>query len=86
MANQTTTVTTEMLERLADAFNVHDANAVMSFFAEDCEMLAPRGPDPRGPPPASILGRGRGVPRLSRERAPFGASTLPTGTPSLCPA
>jgi ketosteroid isomerase-like protein len=40
--------TTEALERLADAFNAHDVDAVMSFFAEDCEMLAPRGPDPWG--------------------------------------
>jgi ketosteroid isomerase-like protein len=48
VGERTGDVTTETLARLADAFNAHDADAVMSFFAEDCEMLAPRGPDPWG--------------------------------------
>ena len=40
--------TIEMLERLLDAFNAHDLDAVMSFFVDDCVMEMPRGPDPWG--------------------------------------
>ncbi|CAN5280595.1 hypothetical protein BH10PSE18_BH10PSE18_13700 [soil metagenome] len=36
------------LEGLADAFNRHDADAVLSFFADDCVMELPQGPDPWG--------------------------------------
>ncbi len=36
------------LEGLAHAFNRHDADAVLSFFAEDCVMELPQGPDPWG--------------------------------------
>ena len=31
-----------------DAFNRHDLDAVMSYFAEDCVLEMPRGPDPWG--------------------------------------
>ena len=48
MAGESNGVTTETLEHLVEAFNAHDADAVMGFFAEDCEMLMPRGPDPWG--------------------------------------
>jgi ketosteroid isomerase-like protein len=41
-------VTVEMLQRLVAAFNAHDLDAVMSFFAEDCELMMPRGPEPWG--------------------------------------
>ena len=41
-------VTIDTLTRLVAAFNAHDLDAVMSFFAEDCELLMPRGPDPWG--------------------------------------
>lgn len=41
-------VTVETLKRLVDAFNVHDLDAVMSFFAPDCVLEMPRGPDPWG--------------------------------------
>jgi len=34
------------LKRLLEAFNAHDIDAVMSFFAEDCVLEMPRGPDP----------------------------------------
>ena len=40
--------TIEMLERLLDAFNAHDLDAVMSFFVDDCVLEMPRGPDPWG--------------------------------------
>jgi ketosteroid isomerase-like protein len=48
MDDTPTSVTTATLERLADAFNAHDAEAVMAFFTEDCEMDGPRGPDAWG--------------------------------------
>jgi ketosteroid isomerase-like protein len=48
MATETNQGTVEMLERLLEAFNAHDIDAVMSFFADDCELDMPRGPDPWG--------------------------------------
>ena len=42
------TVTVENLHRLLDAFNAHDLEAVMSFFADDCVLEMPRGPEPWG--------------------------------------
>lgn len=41
-------VTVETLKQLVAAFNAHDLNAVMDFFADDCELLMPRGPEPWG--------------------------------------
>ena len=38
----------EMLERVLDAFNRHDVDAIMEFFADDCVFETPRGPDPWG--------------------------------------
>ncbi len=42
------TITTSTLEGFLDAFNAHDLDAIMSFFAEDCVMEMPRGPGPGG--------------------------------------
>ncbi len=42
------TVTTGTLRGIADAFNRHDLDAIMTFFAEDAVFEAPRGPDPWG--------------------------------------
>ena len=36
------------LDGLAAAFTAHDIDAIMSFFAEDCSLDLPRGPDPHG--------------------------------------
>ena len=36
------------LDGLAAAFNAHDIDAVMAFFADDCSLDLPRGPDPHG--------------------------------------
>jgi ketosteroid isomerase-like protein len=41
-------VTVETLERLLDAFNAHDIDAVMRFFSDDCVLEMPRGADPWG--------------------------------------
>ena len=40
--------TVETLEQVLDAFNRHDLDAIMEFFAEDAVLDAPRGPDPWG--------------------------------------
>jgi steroid delta-isomerase-like uncharacterized protein len=37
-----------MLRSFLDAFNAHDADAVMEFFVEDCVFDTPRGPTPGG--------------------------------------
>jgi ketosteroid isomerase-like protein len=37
-----------MLKELLAAFNAHDIDAVMTFFADDCVLEMPRGPDPCG--------------------------------------
>lgn len=36
------------LEAVLEAFNRHDLDAIMSFFAEDAVLETPRGPDPWG--------------------------------------
>lgn len=36
------------LHAIIDAFNAHDIDRVMSFFADDCVLEMPRGPDPCG--------------------------------------
>ena len=41
-------VTVDTLDRLVDAFNAHDLDAIMSHFAEDCVFESPRGPDAWG--------------------------------------
>jgi len=41
-------VTVETLKQFLAAFNAHDLDAVMSFFADDCELMMPRGTDPWG--------------------------------------
>ena len=37
-----------VLQGFLDAFNAHDLDAIMSFFAEDCVLDMPRGPGPGG--------------------------------------
>ena len=38
----------ETLAEIAAAFNRHDLDAIMAFFAEDAVLELPRGPDPWG--------------------------------------
>lgn len=38
----------ETLKAITEAFNAHDLDAIMEFFAEDCSLDMPRGPDPWG--------------------------------------
>jgi ketosteroid isomerase-like protein len=37
-----------LLEQLLDAFNRHDLEVIMSYFADDATLDMPRGPDPWG--------------------------------------
>lgn len=41
-------VTVATLKQFLEAFNRHDLDAIMSFFAEECTMDLPRGPDAWG--------------------------------------
>ena len=40
--------TVDLLKAILDAFNSDDVDAVMAFFAEDCLLEMPHGPDPWG--------------------------------------
>lgn len=39
-------VTVELLDAIQDAFNRHDVDGIVSYFADDCEWLMARGPNP----------------------------------------
>ena len=41
-------VTVDLLKGFLEAFNRHDLDAIMSYFAEDCIFYMPRGSRPRG--------------------------------------
>jgi len=45
MTNQ---VSQKLLKDFLDAFNRHDLDSIMDFFAEDCVFYFPRGTKPRG--------------------------------------
>jgi ketosteroid isomerase-like protein len=58
-----------VLEQMADAFNRHDLDAIMSLFADDCVLELPRGADPWGTRCVGkaevregLAGRFRGIP------------------------
>lgn len=38
-------VTPELLEEICGAFNRHDVDAILSYFADECEWIMARGPD-----------------------------------------
>jgi ketosteroid isomerase-like protein len=40
--------TVELLKGFLDAFNRHDLDAIMSYFADECVFYMPRGTRPRG--------------------------------------
>lgn len=37
-----------LMKEFLDAFNRHDADAIMGYFVDDCEFDTPRGPTPCG--------------------------------------
>jgi steroid delta-isomerase-like uncharacterized protein len=41
-------VTVQLLKEFLEAFNRHDLDAIMEYFAEDCVFYMPRGVKPRG--------------------------------------
>lgn len=41
-------MTVELLRAFLDAFNRHDLDDIMEFFADDCVFYMPRGAGPRG--------------------------------------
>lgn len=41
-------VTIDVLKGFLDAFNRHDLDAIMDYFADDCVFYMPRGAGPRG--------------------------------------
>jgi len=41
-------LTVELLKEFLEAFNRHDLDAIMSYFADECVFYMPRGADPRG--------------------------------------
>jgi len=41
-------VSAELLQDFLEAFNRHDLDAIMGFFADDCVFYMPRGQAPRG--------------------------------------
>jgi ketosteroid isomerase-like protein len=43
-----THVSAELLKGFLEAFNRHDLDAIMGYFAEDCVFYMPRGAGPRG--------------------------------------
>lgn len=47
-------VTVETLQAITDAFNRHDLDDIMSYFADDCVLEMPRGSEPWG---ARLVGR-----------------------------
>ena len=42
-----TSVTIELLDAIQDAFNRHDVEGILSYFADHCEWLMARGPSPQ---------------------------------------
>ena len=41
-------ISIQTLKEFLAAFNAHDLDAIMEFFADDCELSMPRGRDPWG--------------------------------------
>jgi ketosteroid isomerase-like protein len=48
MTPKSSTVTHDLLKGFLDAFNRHDLDGIMDYFAEDCVFYMPRGSGPRG--------------------------------------
>ena len=69
----------ETLQMIADAFNRHDLDAIMEFFAEDCSMDLPRGPDTWGQRLVGKVAVREGVARGSRGSPMSTTATTATG-------
>ncbi len=67
--SQEMTVTVSTLKEALGAFNRHDLDAIMEYFADDCSFDFPRGPEPYGQRHIgkaqvreALAGRFRGIP------------------------
>ena len=47
-SDQDSDLVLSILEQVLDAFNRHDLDTIMGFFAEECTFDMPRGPNPWG--------------------------------------
>ncbi len=63
-------VTETTLEEILAAFNRHDLEAIMAFFAEDCTFDMPRGPSPGG------------TKSIGKDQVREGLASRPTSSPS----
>lgn len=45
---QEMTITVDTFKHILEAFNRHDLDAIMEYFADDCSLDMPRGPEPWG--------------------------------------
>ena len=43
---QQNTASVETLKAIAKAFNAHDLDTIIEFFADECSLDLPRGPEP----------------------------------------
>jgi ketosteroid isomerase-like protein len=66
----------QKLEAILAAFNAHDLDRIMSFFADECVLEMPRGPDPWGARLVGLptvreglAGRFKGLPDVSYDDA-----------------
>lgn len=64
-----TAITARTLEQVLEAFNRHDLDAIMAYFADDCSFDFPRGPEPWGQRfvgkeqvREALVGRFKGIP------------------------
>lgn len=46
--NQQASASVDTLKAILNAFNAHDLDAIMTFFADDCVLDLPRDPEPWG--------------------------------------
>jgi len=53
-------VSVDTLKAIAAAFNAHDLDAIMEFFADDCTLEMPGGPSPG----TALHGQGRRARRV----------------------
>ena len=56
-------VTYAVMKGFLEAFNRHDLDAIMDYFAEDCVFYMPRGARPRGDRSGGKEAGGGGVPK-----------------------
>lgn len=65
------TITVETLKQILEAFNRHDLDAIMKFFADDCSFDFPKGTEPWGQRfvgkaqvREALAGRFKGIPNV----------------------